>query len=234
LNEAAIDQSVGLYKGQAENTSEKEETRERRKGIEAVRNIPQKHDNSEYFKFALSNWSLSSETRAMKRRWIEILMGLAAIPSAATLSSSPNSRSTSFYINNRHPISTGDRAIAPIQQIGPRGASEPRLIFDTSDSRRALDDWELEDYVLVATIEGSLYALDRYSGATKWVLDGNGPAVRSVGNKYDADSVNTTTHAWTTKEQQPPRWIVQPVEGGQLFLFDPQFGVLVSTFSDIC
>jgi hypothetical protein len=40
----------------------------------------------------------------------------------------------------------------------------------------------------------------------------------------DPESVNTTKKAW---KEQSPRWIVQPVEGGQLFLFDPEFGVLV-------
>lgn len=109
----------------------------------------------------------------------------------------------------------------------PRGPTENKLIFDSSDLRRGLDDWALEDYVLVATIEGNLYALDRYSGATKWILEGDGAAVRATGTKYDG---NTTEDTWTNNDTQP-RWIVQPVEGGQLFLFDEQFGVLVSTSS---
>ena len=106
-----------------------------------------------------------------------------------------------------------------------------KLIFDTSDSRRALDDWELEDYVLVATIEGELFALDRYSGATKWVLSGNGAAVQSSHLKNEAvepsNSSDTHTEPIADNDQQP-RWIVQPVEGGQLFLFDEEFGVLVA------
>ena len=99
-------------------------------------------------------------------------------------------------------------------------------MFDAYDSRRALDDWELEDYVLVATIEGSLYALDRKTGATRWKLDGNEPAVRSGNSGGDAEVGNNTEGNWAGGEQQP-RWIVQPVEGGQLFLFDPEYGVLV-------
>jgi hypothetical protein len=159
-------------------------------------------------------------------------MGLAAIQpspsSAAAIShATPNTQST-FYIN-KPSINNAD--VAPRQQhpqqITARASGEHKLIFDASDSRRALDDWELEDYVLVATIEGSLHALDRYSGATKWVLDGKEPAVRSVGNKHLSDPVNTTKESWKDTEEQQPRWIVQPVEGGQLFLFDPEFGVLV-------
>jgi len=163
-------------------------------------------------------------------------MGLAAIqpsPSSAAAvfhhsfdSLSPTTKPQStFYINK---ASTNDNGgIAPRVQQVPRASSEHKLIFDASDSRRALDDWELEDYVLVATIEGHLFALDRYSGATKWVLEGDGAAVRSVGSKYFSEPVNETRAPWTNSEEQQPKWIVQPVEGGQLFLFDSDFGVLV-------
>jgi len=85
--------------------------------------------------------------------------------------------------------------------------------------------------VLVATIEGDLFALDRYSGATKWVLDGNGAAVQSKHLKNEAPEPTNSSNAQTdpiADNDQQPRWIVQPVEGGQLFLFDEEFGVLVT------
>lgn len=175
----------------------------------------------------------------MRRLWFEILMGLAAIqpsPSSAaavshhsfhSFSSPTTRRQSTFYINKPSTNDDGDIAPRVQQQVVPRGSAEHKLIFDTSDSRRALDDWELEDYVLVATIEGHLFALDRYSGATKWVLEGDGAAVRSVGNKYYSEPVNETRAPWMNSEEQQPKWIVQPVEGGQLFLFDSEFGVLV-------
>ena len=181
----------------------------------------------------------------MRRRWFEIIMGLAAIQSSSSSttaaarppppppplnpSSIADSQTTrTFYSNNPTIVTNGAIAAGRPQVIqAPRPAVEHRLIFDTTDARGTLDDWELEDYVLVATIEGSLYALDRQSGATKWVLEGGEPAVRSMGNNpVDPDLANTTQGSWKTKEQQP-RWIVQPVEGGQLFLFEPEFGVLV-------
>ena len=153
---------------------------------------------------------------------------------AASASPSSVKQPLTFYVNKPSAsISESDRAIATNVRTG-RGAagaqSERKLVFDAYDSRRALHDWELEDYVLVATIEGSLYALDRQTGATKWKLEGNEPAVRTVGNsRGDPDLSNNTEGSWTGGEQQP-KWIVQPVEGGQLFLFDPEFGVLVMGF----
>jgi hypothetical protein len=173
----------------------------------------------------------------MRRRWIELLMGLAAaalqpLPSDAAavslLSSAHDAPAPqhTFYINNKP--ANPDREVAAAAQPQPvipsRPQPERRLVLDTSDSRTGLDDWVLEDYVLVATIEGNLYALDRYSGATRWVLDGQGAAVRAVGSRHFSDPVNTTKDP---SAEQAPRWIVQPVEGGQLFLFDQEFGVLV-------
>lgn len=167
----------------------------------------------------------------MRRRWLELLMGLAAVHpslSSAAPISHPTPRTQSTFYINKPSINNVDVASRK-QQVVPRAPAEHKLIFDTSDSRRALDDWELEDYVLVATIEGNLYALDRYSGATKWVLQGKEPAVRSVGSKYFSDTSNTTKEPPKDAEEQQPRWIVQPVEGGQLFIFDPEFGVLVQS-----
>jgi hypothetical protein len=164
----------------------------------------------------------------MRRRWFELIMGLAAIHPAPSAAASTTRSQSTFYINKPASSSETNGAVAPRPQVinAPRASAEHKLIFDTSDARRSLDDWELEDYVLVATIEGSLYALDRHSGVTKWVLEGGGPAVRSMGSEHpDPETVNTTKEAWATEQQ--PRWIVQPVEGGQLFLFDPDFGVLV-------
>jgi hypothetical protein len=174
---------------------------------------------------------------AMKRRWFELLLGLGALHSSTATSASSSSSSVkqplTFYVNKPPgSIPDANRAIQTNVQTArnaPGPQSERKLVFDAYDSRRALDDWDLEDYVLVATIEGSLYALDRQTGATKWKLEGNEPAVRTVGNsRGDPEPVNSTEGAWAGGQQ--PRWIVQPVEGGQLFLFDPEFGVLVLMF----
>jgi len=178
----------------------------------------------------------------MRHRWLDLLLGLAALPplgstaSAAALSFPIPQKSPSLLrVNNPPAMNDEDsRALAPRPQLVPRAVIPERksLIFDASDTRRGLDDWELEDYVLVATIEGSLYALDRHSGATKWILQGDGPVVRSSeSHHFNPKSANTTKNAWTNKDQQP-RWIVQPVEGGQLFLFDEEFGLLVWSLLD--
>jgi hypothetical protein len=99
--------------------------------------------------------------------------------------------------------------------------TENRLIFDTADSHGEFDDSTLEEFVLVATVEGDLYALDRRTGAIKWVLEGEQPAVQSV---QMVDSQRNTSH------HHQPQWIVQPVDGGQLFIFEDDMGLVVASY----
>jgi len=135
--------------------------------------------------------------------------------------SSIQSTKSTVYLNKP---SIQDAAV--VQRPGQPVVDHRRLITDTSDPRQPFDNWELEDYVLVATIEGSLYALDRYSGATKWVLEGERPAVSAMWSTSIETPLNGTAEDPVKSEEQP-RWIVQPVEGGQLFLFDTELGVIV-------
>lgn len=170
------------------------------------------------------------------RKWFtEVLLCLASLlqhqsstsVSAVLHQASPiQSTKSTVYLNKP---SIQDAAIVqkPGHPVVPKALGDHRrLITDTSDPRQPFDNWELEDYVLVATIEGSLYALDRYSGATKWVLEGERPAVSALLSTPLETHVNATAEDPLKSEEQP-RWIVQPVEGGQLFLFDSELGVIV-------
>src|SRR5579862_4112572 len=104
----------------------------------------------------------------MRRRWVEIIMGLAAIhssssttaavaappppePQPQTVSSSISSHASfysssssskrSFYSNDPAIITHGAIKAARPQLIQPpRPSVEHRLVFDTSDSRGTLDD----------------------------------------------------------------------------------------------
>jgi len=170
------------------------------------------------------------------RKWFtEVLLCVASIlqhHSSASVSaalappSSIQSTKSTVYLNKPSIQEAGVAAKQPVA----KALSNHRLITDTSDPRQPFDNWELEDYVLVATIEGSLYALDRYSGATKWVLEGEQPAVSSLWSSTSVEHVQNGTGGnkeGFLKREEQPRWIVQPVEGGQLFLFDSELGVIV-------
>jgi hypothetical protein len=96
-----------------------------------------------------------------------------------------------------------------------------QLYVESTDSRTRLENWVLEDYVLVSTVEGELYSLDRHSGEIRWGLSGGEAVVDAVQPENGGYAMNETL---TGRE---PRWIVQPVDGGRLYLFDKDLGVLV-------
>jgi serine/threonine-protein kinase/endoribonuclease IRE1 len=99
-----------------------------------------------------------------------------------------------------------------------------QLYVESTDSRTRLENWVLEDYVLVSTVEGELYSLDRHSGDVRWGLSGGEAVVDAVQLEEVGNATNETLAG------REPRWIVQPVDGGQLYLFDKDLGVLVRPF----
>ncbi|KAF2630698.1 hypothetical protein BU25DRAFT_488855 [Macroventuria anomochaeta] len=78
-------------------------------------------------------------------------------------------------------------------------------------SARSLQDWEVEDFVLLATVDGRIHARDRYTGEEIWELTGQ-PMLETI---YNASG-------GTGKLQdQPFVWIVEPKEDGALYFLTP-------------
>ncbi len=87
---------------------------------------------------------------------------------------------------------------------------------------RSLQDWEVEDFILVATIDGSLHALDRKNGKERWIL-GNpeSPMIETIhhrqnrSNKHDLES------------EDDFMFIVEPSLDGNLYIQhkDPSIGL---------
>lgn len=76
---------------------------------------------------------------------------------------------------------------------------------------RALQEWELSDIILVATIDGGLYARDRSTGTEVWSVTGNGPLVK-VFEQQDDYEENVT-------------WVVEPLGEGTLYYFTQTDGM---------
>jgi serine/threonine-protein kinase/endoribonuclease IRE1 len=74
-----------------------------------------------------------------------------------------------------------------------------------------LHDWEVEDFVLLATVDGRIHARDRYTGEEIWELAGK-PMLETIYNASD-DS--------TSLRDQPFVWIVEPKEDGALYFLAP-------------
>jgi hypothetical protein len=61
------------------------------------------------------------------------------------------------------------RAPRPVQGSGKSAGISPLL------HARSLQDWEVEDFVLLATVDGSIHARDRKTGAPRWALEVDRP-----------------------------------------------------------
>ncbi|KAB2100834.1 hypothetical protein AG0111_0g10696 [Alternaria gaisen] len=98
-------------------------------------------------------------------------------------------------------------AISAVRAHPARYAASGGLI----PSARSLQDWEVEDFVLLATVDGHIHARDRYNGEEIWELSGR-PMLETI---YNVSEDKTSPH------HQPFVWVVEPKEDGALYLLTP-------------
>ncbi|KAJ9157544.1 Serine/threonine-protein kinase ppk4 [Pleurostoma richardsiae] len=92
------------------------------------------------------------------------------------------------------------------------GVSTPQIA-------RSLGDWEVEDFVLLATVDGDLYASDRKTGKVRWHLEVEQPMVETTHHRSNVsvleDDYNPIDHYI---------WAVEPNRDGGLYLWIPDSG----------
>ena len=86
---------------------------------------------------------------------------------------------------------------------------------------RSLQDWEMEDFVLLATVNGHLQARDRKTGSMKWELESVTPVVETTYHRQN----NTKDQI----EDDNFLWIVEPSEEGALFRYHAELGLEVKS-----
>jgi serine/threonine-protein kinase/endoribonuclease IRE1 len=101
------------------------------------------------------------------------------------------------------------RAPSARSAAGPSGglASPPRA--------RSLQDWEVENFVLLATVDGSIYARDRNSGKELWKFFSERPMVETTYHRHNDSGTPGR------REKGDYMWIVEPNEDGSLYVFIP-------------
>jgi serine/threonine-protein kinase/endoribonuclease IRE1 len=97
-------------------------------------------------------------------------------------------------------------------------------------SARSLQDWEVEDFVLLATVDGHIHARDRYNGEEIWEIAGK-PMLETIYN---------VSEGRVSLQDQPFVWIVEPREEGALYVLTPgpypvlqSLGLTVKQLTDI-
>lgn len=81
---------------------------------------------------------------------------------------------------------------------------------------RSLQDWEVEDFVLLATVDGTIHARDRKTGTARWALEvPSSPVVESIYHRANRSSFDNT------EPEDDFLWIVEPSQDGSLYIYSP-------------
>lgn len=83
-------------------------------------------------------------------------------------------------------------------------------------SPRRLEDWEVEDFVLLATIDGDLYASDRKTGKERWHISLGQPMIET---KHYRTNKSTIDPDHNMLDQTI--WAVEPTRDGQIYMWAP-------------
>ncbi|CZS94311.1 related to IRE1-protein kinase [Rhynchosporium agropyri] len=83
---------------------------------------------------------------------------------------------------------------------------------------RSLEDWEVEDFVLLATVDGKLHARERKTGREKWQLSVELPMVKTEYHRKGRSTVDPDYDPLAIDEYL---WIVEPSRDGNLFMYVP-------------
>ncbi|KAG9864651.1 kinase-like protein, partial [Aureobasidium melanogenum] len=148
-------------------------------------------------------------------------------PSLGNARSPPELRSTHKHLKDTAIDPSIERALAtfapaesnPAVRAPPARSSASSGGLSSRHPARSLQDWQVEDIILLATVDGKLYARDRRTGAPRWEIEADKPMIETVYHHNDSDP-----------EAQPETsliWIVEPSQDGSLYVYssEPQTGM---------
>ncbi|KAH0148515.1 kinase-like protein, partial [Aureobasidium melanogenum] len=148
-------------------------------------------------------------------------------PSLGTARSPPELRSTHKHLKDTAIDPSIERALAtfapaesdPAVRAPPARSSASSGGLSSRHPARSLQDWQVEDIILLATVDGKLHARDRRTGAPRWEIEADKPMIETVYHHNDSDP-----------EAQPETsliWIVEPSQDGSLYVYssEPQTGM---------
>lgn len=147
------------------------------------------------------------------------------LPSTLSVPLSPTQRSFDHHPLPTINVKSNDAsALATMALAGPGRAVRARPAQASSSSAglapqlhaRSLQDWEVEDFVLLATVDGSIHARDRRTGAARWALEvPSSPMVESIYHRANRSSFDRA------QPEDDFLWIVEPSQDGNLYIYSP-------------
>ncbi|CAH0036240.1 unnamed protein product [Clonostachys rhizophaga] len=106
------------------------------------------------------------------------------------------------------------RAPHPSRHQKPSSAAASGLV--SPHVARSLEDWEVEDFVLLATVDGDLYASDRKTLKERWHLEVDQPMVETKHHRSNSSILDEDFSAIDHYI-----WAVEPTRDGGLFVWVP-------------
>ncbi len=104
-----------------------------------------------------------------------------------------------------------NRAVRAVQPA--RGSGKPAGLSTPLDAR-SLQDWKVEDFVLLATVDGSIHARDRKTGAARWELEVEKPMVETTYHPQNKSMLDQS------KPEYDFLWIVEPSRDGDIYIYN--------------
>ena len=125
---------------------------------------------------------------------------------------------------------TNERALATLSplesdaaQVRAPPANKPSAHqtagLSTRQPARSLQDWQVEDIILLATVDGMIHARDRRTGAAKWQIYYDQPMVETVYHRHNKSVDENGV------QLEDPLWIVEPSQDGSIYLYVPGSGL---------
>lgn len=106
------------------------------------------------------------------------------------------------------PVENAVRAPTPVQGSSESAGLSPLL------HARSLQDWEVEDFILLATVDGSIHARSRKTGAPLWALEVDKPMVETI---YHRENKSV---AHDHRPEDDFLWIVEPSRDGDIYIYN--------------
>ena len=119
-----------------------------------------------------------------------------------------------------------DSTASAIATLAPAGVDHavraPQLVRGSGKSAglssllhaRSLQDWEVEDFILLATVDGSIHARDRKTGAARWALEVDKPMVETRYHRDNRSSIEDY------RPEDDYLWIVEPSRDGDIYIYN--------------
>lgn len=127
--------------------------------------------------------------------------------------------SNDYHNNDASALVTLAPADSAVEAPPARRPSSPRAgLTSPQKNARNLEDWEVEDFVLLATVDGKLHARGRKTGKQKWEVASENPMVRTEYHRPNRSSVDADYIPNSIDEYL---WIVEPSPDGSLFIYQP-------------